>query len=156
MKTASALLLLLLQTHESGANILRQENLHAQLHALRLECNRIDAAAAVPSHAEAPTTGNWDQAEALWRAGTETSPPKVLSFSQPESVLLLEGEQGGASTAGLEGRGARVHGFRGASGGVPARGPGVSPDLSPRAPPSPPVFTLPKHCQFAKAERETL
>ena len=55
----------------------RQENLHAQLHALLLEYNLIDAAAAVPSHAEAPTTGNWDQAPRRWRAGTETSPPKV-------------------------------------------------------------------------------
>ena len=38
---------------------------NAQLHALLLEDNLIDAAAAVPSHAEAQTTGNWDQAEAL-------------------------------------------------------------------------------------------
>ena len=44
-------------------HILRQENLNAQLHALLLEYNLIDAAAAVPSHAaEAQTAGNRDQA----------------------------------------------------------------------------------------------
>ena len=43
-----------------------------------------------------------------------------------------------------EGRGGR-HGVRGASGGVPARGPGLSPNLCLRARPSPPVFTLRKH-----------
>ena len=38
-----------------------------------------------------------------------------------------------------------MHGVRGASGGVPARGPGFSPDICPPARPSPPVFTLRKH-----------
>ena len=38
-----------------------------------------------------------------------------------------------------------MHGFGGASGDVWARGPGFPPDLSPRAAPSPPVSSLPKH-----------
>ena len=35
-----------------------------------------------------------------------------------------------------------IHGVRGSSGSVPAWGPGFSPDICPRARPSPPVFTL--------------
>ena len=38
-----------------------------------------------------------------------------------------------------------MHRVRGASGDVLARGPGFPPNLSPRAPPSPPVSTLPQH-----------
>ena len=38
-----------------------------------------------------------------------------------------------------------MHGVRGVSGDFPARGPGVFPDLCPRARPSPPVFTLRKY-----------
>ena len=38
-----------------------------------------------------------------------------------------------------------MHRVRGASGDLLARGPGFPPDLSPRALPSPPVSTLPKH-----------
>ena len=38
-----------------------------------------------------------------------------------------------------------MHGVRGDSGGVSARGPGVSQISAPRARPSPPVFTLGKH-----------
>ena len=38
-----------------------------------------------------------------------------------------------------------MHGVRGDSGGLPARGPGFPPDLCPRARPSPRVFTLRKH-----------
>ena len=50
-----------------------------------------------------------------------------------------------ASTARLGERGGGRYGVRDASGGVPVRGPGISPDLCPRARPSPPVFTLRKH-----------
>ena len=43
------------------------------------------------------------------------------------------------------GRTGGIHGVRGASGGVPARGPGFSLIYGPPARPSPPVFTLRKH-----------
>ena len=51
----------------------------------------------------------------------------------------------GGECGAPRGRGAGIHGIRGSSGGIPARGPGFSPDLCPRARPSPPVFTLRKH-----------
>ena len=55
-----------------------------------------------------------------------------------------EGEQRGRVRRAC-GEGGGIHGVRGALGGVLARGPGLSPDICPRARPSPPVFTLRKH-----------
>ena len=49
-----------------------------------------------------------------------------------------------SDAAGLGGRGGGIHCVRGASGDVLTRGSGLSPDLGPRAPPSPPRFTLRK------------
>ena len=53
----------------------------------------------------------------------------------------------GGECGAPRGRGGGRHGVRGSSGGVPARGPGVSPDLCPRARPSPPVFHPPETLQ---------
>ena len=46
-----------------------------------------------------------------------------------------------------------MHGVRGASGGVPARGPVFPPNLRPRAPPSPRLFSLRNHSR--ERERES-
>ena len=73
----------------------------------------------------------------------------VLAGRGPCGAVLMEQSlecfrrvNSGGECGGPRGRRGRMHGVRGASGGVPARGPGVSPDLCPRARPSPPVFTL--------------
>ena len=61
------------------------------------------------------------------------------------SRVLPEGGQRGRVRRASGGGKGGTHGVRGTSGGVPARGPGLSPDICPRAPHSPPVFTLRKH-----------
>ena len=81
------------------------------------------------------------------RAPDRISPPqtegrKPLVPDQLRRGVIPEGEQAGASAARLGGGGGGIHGFKGASGGVPARGPGISPDICPRAPPSPRLFSL--------------
>ena len=47
------------------------------------------------------------------------------------------GRTSGGECGAPRGRGGGIHGVKGASGGVPARGPGFSPDICPRAPPCP-------------------
>ena len=69
----------------------------------------------------------------------------MLHVPQPCLLgVIPEGGQGGRVRPAL-GRGAGIHGVRGASGGVRVRGPGLSPDFRPRAPPSPRLFTLRNH-----------
>ena len=53
-------------------------------------------------------------------------------------------------------RGPGMHRVRGASGAVLARGPSFPPDLSPRALPSPPVSTLPKHLRSPEGRTRSL
>ena len=76
-------------------------------------------------------------------------PPRARAPSARADAVGVEccpeGEQRGGECGAPRGRGGGRHGVRGASGGVPARGPGLSPDFCPRAPHSPPVFTLRKH-----------
>ena len=61
------------------------------------------------------------------------------------SVECFRRLNSGGECGAPRGRGGGRHGFRGASGGVPARGPGFSQISAPRARPSPSVFTLRKH-----------
>ena len=61
----------------------------------------------------------------------------------PEECFQRRVDSGGECGA-PRGRGAGIHGVRGASGGVPARGPGVSPDLCPPRAPLAPCFHPPE------------
>ena len=76
--------------------------------------------------------------------------PVSLFWEQPAVAQEVECfrrvNEGRVRPASGGGKGG-IHGFRGASGGVPARGPGVSPDLCPRARPSPPVCHPPETLQ---------
>ena len=79
-------------------------------------------------------------------------PHHLFSFSTPHARRRRRrpGEcfrrvNSGGECGAPRGKGAGIHGIRGASGGVPARGPGSSQISAPRARPSPPVFTLRKH-----------
>ena len=77
-----------------------------------------------------------------------------------KAAVKLRCVSGGCKTGGEygrpRGRGPGMHRIRGASGAVQARGPGFPPDLSPRARPSPPVFTLPKHTTSAVTASSSL
>ena len=80
----------------------------------------------------------------LPRAAPEYQRPMPGEFPN----LLLEcfrRVNSGGDCGTPRGRGGGRHGVRGASGGVPARGPGFPQDPCPRTPYSPPVFTPRKH-----------
>ena len=83
------------------------------------------------------------------------SPPPATASSRPPPSLSggvrpnFAGEvesfwrvNSGGECGAPRWRGGGIHGFRGASGGVPARRPGFSQKFAPRARPSPPLFTL--------------
>ena len=83
--------------------------------------------------------------------GEDSGAPAPVGFGPPGRTagrrvsaavsrgVLSGGWTGGASAARIGGRGAGIHGFRGASGDVRVRGPGFPPDLRPRAPPLAPL-----------------
>ena len=94
-----------------------------------------------PGLHQAYTSGQHNRRHALTQLQSTVRRMDVLA---PERSVS-GGWTGGGECGAPRGRGAGIHGIRGDSGGVPARGPGFSSDLCPRARPSPPVFTLRKH-----------
>ena len=82
-----------------------------------------------------------------------SSPTACLSPWPWPSGVFPEGGNSGGECGAPWGRGGEMHGVRGASGGVPARGPGVSPDLCPPRAPLAPCFHPPETLRRIPAKR---
>ena len=100
--------------------------------------------------------GARDRSGAATRMAVRVPPAMAAGRDDPLLLQVARGEVRASSSLGGGGRALRpalggegaamngIHCVRGASGDVLTRGSGLSPDLGPRAPPSPPRFTLRK------------